>query len=463
MFDKYPYSNFHEMNLDWIIQEMKDLIEDWEEFSGRVSAEAHVSETPEVNVTGDLKDGLLFDFGLVQGPRGLTGIQGPQGPKGDTGSGLQILDIYPTLAALQSAHPTGSAGDAYLVGTEGNYVLYIWSETSSAWSNAGTLTTPSPSNSDPSMNGTAAAGSSAQYSRADHVHPSDTSKLNVSNVNGVYAVEEGSQTMIGVSDNSSPDALVRYDSNGAINGTNLNMSGTVSALRLSVMNDQVLNSDKLKALVNGGNAHQVIANNNPIDMIAMGVDAVDNTPTVAFHGVKYDNTGTMTAADAAVGFSTAFTTNYTDYDRGRIDLAPASATQIGGVRIGAGLTVSEGALSNAYVAGDSISVAAAVTSDIIVSGLVTGGAADLWFTIPLDKPILANNVNFTSLKILPRGVNGYLDGSVYTDIATDSRYTVSYSVNRFGIEVRATRNSAYDVTNNTPAALIIRGFDCSFS
>lgn len=346
MFDKYPYTDFHEMNLDWIIKEMKKLIEDWEEFSGRVSAEAHVSETPEVNVTGDLKDGLLFDFGLVQGPRGLTGIQGPQGPKGDTGSGLQILDIYPTLAALQSAHPTGSAGDAYLVGTEGNYILYIWSETSSAWSNAGTLTTPSPSNADPSMNGTAAAGSSAQYSRADHVHPSDTSKLNVSNVNGVYAVEEGSQTMIGVSDNSSPDALVRYDSMGNINGTDMNMSGTVSALRLSVMNDQVLNSDKLKALVNGGNAHQVIANNNPIDMIAMGVDAVDNTPTVAFHGVKYDNTGTMTAADAAVGFSTAFATNYTDYDSGRIDLAPASATQIGGVKIGAGVAVtSDGTIS----------------------------------------------------------------------------------------------------------------------
>lgn len=357
MFDKYPYTDFHEMNLDWIIKEMKQLIEDWEEFSGRVNAEAHVSETPEVNVTGDLKDGLLFDFGLVQGPRGLTGIQGPQGPKGDTGSGLQILDIYPTLAALQSAHPTGSAGDAYLVGTEGNYILYIWSETSSAWSNAGTLTTPSPSNADPSMNGTAAAGSSAQYSRADHIHPSDTSKLNVSNVNGVYAVEEGSQTMIGVSDNSSPDALVRYDSTGKINGTDLNMSGTVSASNLSIMNDQVLNSDKLKALVNGGNAHQVIANNNPIDMIAMGVNFGDNTPTVAFHGVKYDNTGTMTPADAAVGFSTAFETNYTDYDTGRIDLAPASATQRGGVKIGSGISVD----ANGTISADVVESAVTVT------------------------------------------------------------------------------------------------------
>lgn len=440
MFDKYPYTDFHEMNLDWIIKEMKQLIEDWEEFSGRVSAEAHVSETPEVDVTGDLKDGLLFDFGLVQGPRGLTGIQGPQGPKGDTGSGLQILDIYPTLAALQSAHPTGSAGDAYLVGTEGNYILYIWSETSSAWSNAGTLTTPSPSNADPSMNGTAAAGSSVQYSRADHVHPSDTSKLNVSNVNGVYAVEEGSQTMIGVSDNSSPDALVRYDSAGDINGTDLNMSGTVSALRLSVMNDQVLNSDKLKALVNGGNAHQVIANNNPIDMIAMGVNAVDNTPTVAFHGVKYDNTGTMTAADAAVGFSTAFVTNYTDYDSGRIDLAPASATQIGGVKIGEGVAVtSDGTISTS-------SDVTITEGDVVSSSMIARKEGRTLFingfVVAKSKTYTANDTILFTVGIAPSAIR-FFQLFNYTTAGD-----VSY-VGKINTNGNAVMNNTVTFTSNT--------------
>lgn len=40
-------------------------------------------------------------------------------------------------------------------------------------------TVPSPSSTAPAMDGTAAAGSSAAYARADHVHPHDTAKLDV--------------------------------------------------------------------------------------------------------------------------------------------------------------------------------------------------------------------------------------------------------------------------------------------
>lgn len=180
MFEKYPYTNFHEMNLDWIIQEMKDLVDAWNSYGTEVTAEAHTSSNPEVIVTGDLKEGLNFDFGLVQGPRGYTGPIGPQGAKGDQGEGLQILDVYPTLADLQTAHPTGVPGDAYLVGSSGSYVLYIWSSTSEAWVSGGSLTTPSPSNTTPLMDGEASIGSSIRYARADHVHPSDTSKVDTS-------------------------------------------------------------------------------------------------------------------------------------------------------------------------------------------------------------------------------------------------------------------------------------------
>lgn len=41
----------------------------------------------------------------------------------------------------------------------------------------GSASVPQPSDAAPSMDGTAAAGSSANYARADHVHPSDTAKL----------------------------------------------------------------------------------------------------------------------------------------------------------------------------------------------------------------------------------------------------------------------------------------------
>lgn len=186
----YPYTNFHSLNLDWIIKSMLELEQEWLSFTGNVDATAHASQDPEVTVTGDLQSGLTFDFGIPEGPEGPAGPagpqgvagptgpigpagpQGPQGIQGETGEGLQILDTYATLAELEAAHPTGSPGDAYMVGTD----LYIWSEGSSEWRDAGTLSSPIPSSALPLMDGTAAAGSQNLYSRGDHRHPTDTSR-----------------------------------------------------------------------------------------------------------------------------------------------------------------------------------------------------------------------------------------------------------------------------------------------
>lgn len=186
----YPYTNFHALNLDWIVKSMLELEKEWSSFTGNVDATAHASEDPEVTVTGDLQTGLTFDFGIPEGPEGPAGPQGPQGVvgptgpigpegpegpqgiQGETGSGLEILDRYATLAELQTAHPTGSPGDAYMVGDH----LYIWSVSSSAWVDAGALSSPSPSSTVPLMDGTASTGSQNLYSRGDHRHPTDTSR-----------------------------------------------------------------------------------------------------------------------------------------------------------------------------------------------------------------------------------------------------------------------------------------------
>ena len=74
----------------------------------------------------------------VAGPQGPQGIQGIQGVKGDTGTGVQILGSYASLAALQSAHPTGNAGDGYLISSN----LYVWDSVSSNWLNVGTIQGP---------------------------------------------------------------------------------------------------------------------------------------------------------------------------------------------------------------------------------------------------------------------------------------------------------------------------------
>lgn len=50
---------------------------------------------------------------------------------------------------------------------------------------------PSPSSAAPSMDGTAAAGSSSDYARADHVHPSDTAKQDALSSAQLAAVNSG--------------------------------------------------------------------------------------------------------------------------------------------------------------------------------------------------------------------------------------------------------------------------------
>ena len=92
-------------------------------------------------VTGDISwtnNGGLTNPTTVN-IKGPQGIQGPEGPTGPQGSGLEILDLYATLADLQSDHPSGTAGDCYAVGSSSSNTLYIWSDSQSDWVEIGPL------------------------------------------------------------------------------------------------------------------------------------------------------------------------------------------------------------------------------------------------------------------------------------------------------------------------------------
>lgn len=117
------------------------------------------------------------------GPQGIQGIQGIQGVQGETGAGIQsiertggdgspgtvdtytitmtdgstdtftvyngadgtsftVLGRYDTLDALQAAHPAGSEGDAWAVGSAEDNDIYLWNVDTQAWQNIGSLQGP---------------------------------------------------------------------------------------------------------------------------------------------------------------------------------------------------------------------------------------------------------------------------------------------------------------------------------
>ena len=62
--------------------------------------------------------------------------------RAEEGGSFVVLGRYDTLEQLQQTHPTGSAGDAYAVGTASDNVIYIWSVDEQAWTSVGSLQGP---------------------------------------------------------------------------------------------------------------------------------------------------------------------------------------------------------------------------------------------------------------------------------------------------------------------------------
>lgn len=94
-----------------------------------------------------------------KGDKGDTGAQGPKGDKGEDGGSYTVLGIYPTLAALQTEHPTGQAGQAWFVGTAESNTVYQWDVDKAAWTDVGALKGPKGDTGEPGTKGdTGAAG-----------------------------------------------------------------------------------------------------------------------------------------------------------------------------------------------------------------------------------------------------------------------------------------------------------------
>ena len=76
------------------------------------------------------------------GEQGKPGGPGPQGEPGRDGTSFTVLGRYGTLDELMEAHPAGSAGDAWAVGSAEDNDVYLWDVDAQAWRNIGSLQGP---------------------------------------------------------------------------------------------------------------------------------------------------------------------------------------------------------------------------------------------------------------------------------------------------------------------------------
>lgn len=61
---------------------------------------------------------------------------------GADGTSFTVLGRYDTLDALQAAHPAGSEGDAWAVGSAEDNDIYLWNVDAQTWQNIGSLQGP---------------------------------------------------------------------------------------------------------------------------------------------------------------------------------------------------------------------------------------------------------------------------------------------------------------------------------
>lgn len=272
VFENFPYTNVHELNLNWLIDQMKNLLNEWDAFTTSVDATAQSGSTAGVEVIGSLKEGLTFKFTLPKGDKGNTGNTGngissvtynpnysltfnftdgtsytTPSLRGAQGEGLKINDTYPTLQDLETAHPSGVEGDAYLIGTDPNFVLYIWSTRLNDYAMVGALTSPQPSSTTPLMDGVADNGTEFSYARGDHRHPSDTSKVDVTTFN------QSIQDII--------------DDINSINGTIRTINGNITTINGNITNLQNSKQNNLTAGAGIDLINNIISSKLNIDLL----------------------------------------------------------------------------------------------------------------------------------------------------------------------------------------------------
>ena len=188
---KIPWSNFHELNLDWLLEQVKKLREDVDNITG--SATPYTS-IPEMDGVGSPGTEVSYSRGDHRHPTDTSRasaadlaqeILDRDGADNTLQANIDATDAkikFSSSAPYMDSSSASAGFSDYMA--RADHVHPTDTSRASA-TDLATLTarvdafsgSASPSDTTPLMDGVGAAGSGGNYSRGDHIHPSDTSKL----------------------------------------------------------------------------------------------------------------------------------------------------------------------------------------------------------------------------------------------------------------------------------------------
>lgn len=113
LWNNFPYTNMHELNLDYLIDKMNELEKKIENMKGSVTATAVQGSPVNVTVQGTVEEGLNFDFTLPPTTQATSSQAGIVKPDNDTTivTAGTLSARVPAMVATISGTP--SAGNTF--------------------------------------------------------------------------------------------------------------------------------------------------------------------------------------------------------------------------------------------------------------------------------------------------------------------------------------------------------------
>ena len=193
---KLPWSNFHELNLDWILDKMKELEDTLAGISGSTDPS---NDPPEMDGTADPGNSANYSRGNHVHPTDtsrasqadLTELSGRLNYEvSEIAAAINSVDRkigFSSAAPLMDSNSPSTGSSTYQA--RADHVHPTDTSRASA-TDLAYLTArvdalsgaADPATNDPLMDGTATPGTSNSYARGDHRHPTDTSRASASDL-----------------------------------------------------------------------------------------------------------------------------------------------------------------------------------------------------------------------------------------------------------------------------------------